>query len=122
MKNPRQNSPERVPQQPISSHSINISSVRLEPLEGASVYYVNYVEVGNSPQDFSLICGRLPGKLSVEKIKEAKTLGALVIEPEVQLIIPTTLVPGLIRALTIQKEKYEKLYGVQIKEVEVPNE
>jgi hypothetical protein len=100
---------------------VKIGSVRLEPLESASVYYVNYIEVANSPQDFSLICGRLPGKLSAEKTEEAKKLGVLVIEPEVQLIIPITLVPGLIKALTIQKEKYEKLFGIQIKEVEVPH-
>lgn len=97
--------------------SINIGSVRLEPLESASVYYINFIEVANSPQDFSLICGRLPVKLSQSKIEEVKTVGALVIEPEVQLIIPTALVPGLIRALTVQKEMYEKLYGIQIKEV-----
>jgi len=46
----------------------------------------------------------------------------MVIEPEVQLIIPTTLVPGLIRALTAQKEVYEELYKVQIKEVGAKDE
>lgn len=104
------------------SDVIKIGAVRLEPLENTSVYYVNYIEIANSPQDFSIICGRLPGKLSHDKMEQAKKLGALVIEPEVQLIIPTTLVPGLIRALTIQKEKYEKMFGLQIKEIEVPHD
>jgi hypothetical protein len=96
---------------------MNINSVRLEPIESAAVFYVNYIEVGNSPQDFSLWCGRMPSKLTPAKIEEIESIGALVIEPDVQLIIPTTLVPGLIKALITAKENYEKLFGVQLKEV-----
>jgi hypothetical protein len=100
--------------------ALNIGSVRLEPMENVPVYYVNFIEVGNSPQDFSLLCARLPSKLTASKIAEAKELGALLLEPEVQIIIPTTLVPGLIRALTAQKENYEKLFATEIKEVGAP--
>jgi hypothetical protein len=96
---------------------MNIDSVRLEPIESAAVFYVNYIEVGNSPQDFSLWCGRMPSKLTPAKIEEIESIGALVIEPDVQLIIPTTLVPGLIKALITAKENYEKLFRVQLEEV-----
>jgi len=98
--------------------TITIGSIRLEPSESTSVYYVNFIEVATTPQDFSVICGRLPGKLSATKLEEVKDVGALVIEPDVQIVIPVTLVPGLIRILTAQKELYEKIYGIQIKEVE----
>jgi hypothetical protein len=91
--------------------------IRLEPLEGVPVYYVNFVEVGNSPQDFTLTCGRMPGKFTSAKIEEIKTIGAVVIEPEVQIIIPPAVVPGLIRALSVQKESYEETYQLEIKEV-----
>jgi hypothetical protein len=100
-----------------ASQKLNVF-VRLEPVESAATYYVNHIEVGNSPQDFTLLCGRMPGKLTPAKLSEVKELdGALIIEPEVQLIIPTALVPGLIRALTAQKETYEKNFGVELREI-----
>ena len=98
--------------------TITIGSIRLEPSESTAVYYVNFIEVATTPQDFSVICGRLPGKLSATKLEEVKEVGVLVLEPDVQIVIPVTLVPGLIRILTAQKELYEKIYGIQIKEVE----
>jgi hypothetical protein len=111
-KEPIQKKPE-----PANAGITKISTIRLEPLENASVYYVNYIEVAHSTQDFSLICARIPSKFTYDEIKEANNVGALVVEPEVQVIVPTTLIPGLIRALTTQKENYEKAFGVQIKEV-----
>lgn len=92
-------------------------NIRLEPLDGVSTYYVNHVEVGSSPQDFSLICGRLPGKITEDQYDEMREFGFVSIEPEVQIIIPTTLIAGLIRALSTQKANYESTYGVELKEV-----
>jgi hypothetical protein len=114
-KKPKQNHPDSASQQ---GGVIEISSIRLEPSESTSVYYVNHIEVATTPQDFNVICGRLPGKISATKLEEIKEANALVIEPDVQIVIPVTLVPGLIRILTVQKELYEKIYGIQIKEVE----
>jgi hypothetical protein len=96
---------------------INVTAIRLEPLENAATFYVNHIEVGSSAHDFSLICGRLPGKLSLDQFEEVKGSGALVVEPEVQVVIPATLVIGLIKALTAQKDNYEKTYGVALKEI-----
>jgi len=101
---------------------MSVTSIRLEPIENAPVYYVNYVEIGNSPQDFSLLCARLPAKLTPAKIEEVKKERALIVEPDVQVVIPTALVPGLIRALTAQKESYEEMYGVEIKEVKIKDD
>lgn len=119
MKKPEQKRPGPITQQ---AGAVTINSVRLEPIENASVYYVNYIEVTTSPQDFSIIGGRLPAKLSEEKIQEIQSSGALTVEPDVHIVIPVTLVPAIIRALTGQKELYEKLYGIQIKEVEQKHE
>ena len=102
---------------PPENQKVTIPAIKLEPIENAAVFYANHIEVANTPQDFSLICARLPGKLSAAKIAEIKELGALVIEPEVQIVIPARLVPGLIRALTAQKELYEKTFGEPLEEV-----
>ncbi len=96
---------------------ISVSSIRLEPSENVSTYYVNHIEVGNSVHDFSLICGRLPGKLNMEQLEEIKSTGTFTLEPDVMVVIPASLISGLIRALTTQKETYEKAYGVELKEL-----
>jgi hypothetical protein len=91
--------------------------IGLEPTDNVSVYYANYIEVANSIHDFSLFCSRVPAKLTTEKIEEINNIDELVLEPEVQIIIPTTLVPGLIRALTTQRENYERALNVKIDEI-----
>ena len=58
-------------------------TIRLEPIESATVYYANYIEVGNSPLDFTMTCARLPSKFSVAKLEEVKESGYLVVEPEI---------------------------------------
>lgn len=88
----------------------------VEPLEGAPVHYVDYLEVANTVHDFSLLCVRLPPKISDEKRKTAAATKELRVEPEVVITFPTPLVVGLIRALTIQKEAYEKMFGSKIEE------
>jgi hypothetical protein len=103
-----------------SPEMFTIPVIKLEPLESASTYYVNHIEVGSSGLDFSLIGGRLPGKLSTDQINEIKNDGAFVVEPDVQIVIPTTLIVGLIRALTMQKEHFEKIHDIQLRELGKP--
>jgi hypothetical protein len=110
-----------VAQQGKNQANQEVAKIVLDSIENAPVYYVNHIEVANSPQDFSLICARLPAKISKEKIEEVKQTGTLTVEPDVQIVIPTTLVPGLIKALTIQKEAYESMFKTQIKEVGDPH-
>ena len=52
----------------------------------------------------------MPTKLPPEKLEEA-TAGNLTLTCDVQILIPTTLIDGLIRALTTQKATYEQRYG-----------
>jgi hypothetical protein len=108
---------EQAKSQSQSPQQVQISTIRMEPLESASTYYVNHVEIASSLHDFSIICGRLPGKLSADQVEEVNSSGSLVIEPEVQVIIPSTLIIGPIRALTTQKGIYEETYGVKLHEI-----
>jgi hypothetical protein len=74
-------------------------------------YYVNYMEVANSVHDFTLFGVKMPPKLSADKLAAAQQTKELHVEPEVLITIPATMVLGLIRALTTQKDTYEKLIG-----------
>lgn len=88
----------------------------IDPNDMAPMYYVNYIEAANTVNDFSLIGVRLPPKLSEEKRREFIAKKELHVEPDVVLTFPTSMVPGLIRALTTQKENYEKTIGSNIQE------
>ena len=63
------------------------------------------------------MAARVPAKHDAAKIAEMKATGALVLPADVVISIPANLVPGLIRALTSQKEQYEKDNGVELKEM-----
>ncbi len=53
----------------------------------------------------------MPAKLSPDAIKEAQETGTVHFSPLLYLTVPPTLVPGIIEALTLQKEAYEKIFG-----------
>ena len=76
-----------------------------------AVYYANYAEASAGHHECLISFARVPTKLSVARTEEAKG-GTLRLEPLVQVMIPPTLLPGLIRALSITKEGYEKLVGL----------
>jgi len=73
-------------------------------------YYANYAEIASIAHDFAILFARLPAKLPPDKIEEARN-GNLTLTCDVQILIPTTLIDGLIRALTTQKATYEQRYG-----------
>jgi hypothetical protein len=82
--------------------------VGLEVPDGTPSYYLNYIEINHSKWDFCLIGAKLPAKYSAAKIAEMQAGGVLALPAEVTINFPSTLIVGLIRALTIQKELYEK--------------
>lgn len=90
--------------------------IAMETGDGAAVFYVNYAEISQTKNDFCLTGGRVPARFGPSKVAEMKETGLLVVEGEVQLILPPTIIPGLIRALSSQKEKYEKTMGIEIKD------
>lgn len=79
--------------------------------EATPAYYVNNMEVSHTAHDFTLICSKLPTKLSAAELERVSKSGELPIEASVQITCATTLIPALMRALNTQKEMYEKQFG-----------
>jgi hypothetical protein len=88
--------------------------VVVEPGEGTPVFYINYAEVGHTANDFALLGARVPAKPTRDQIEQAKSSGVLPVEADVLLVIPPTVIPGLIRALSGQQAKYEEEVGSPI--------
>ncbi len=87
------------------------TKVVIEPSEDTPSYYVNYAEVIHSRHEFGLYVAQLPTKLSTEDLEAARASGELHVEPALQLVVPPTLILGLIGALETQKNLYEKDFG-----------
>jgi hypothetical protein len=79
--------------------------------EGSEPYYANHVEVGCSRFDFFLLFARMPTKVTSAVYKAAVDQGEIHVPATVQLVIPASIVAGLMRALETQKAKFEKDNG-----------
>jgi hypothetical protein len=88
----------------------------VDPDDSAPAFYVNYMEVANTANDFTLFGARLPAKVSEETKARIVTSNEFHVDADVLITFPVSLVPGLIRALTTQKEHYEKMTGAAIQE------
>lgn len=74
-------------------------------------YYINYADVAQSSHEFTLTVGKTPTRLSQQSIRDVQATGELHVEAMLQLILPPTLLPSLIKALTSQKDLYEHTFG-----------
>jgi hypothetical protein len=79
------------------------------------VYYINFVEVSNTPHEFSVTCARIPSKPTQSMVDEATNTGAITLNSDVQLVFPVGMLPGLVKALQTRREMYEKLFNITIK-------
>ncbi len=70
--------------------------------------YSNYVEVHHTPWDFSLRFSDAP---PIYDKREIKSDGSYSVPLVKEIVIPVSLVPGLIEALKKQLEKFNKDYG-----------
>jgi hypothetical protein len=86
----------------------------LYPSDDAPTYYINFAEVSRSQHEFMLTCAKGPSKLTPAQAAAAGESGEIRLEPVVQLIIPPTLINGLIAALEAQRTKYERDHGVTL--------
>lgn len=93
-----------------SSKQVVIKPV-IEAGDDLGFSYANHAEVGHSPHEFFILFTRLPGKVPSGRLESAKATGELHIDAQVQVLIPPSLVGGLIKALTDQRDKYEKEFG-----------
>jgi hypothetical protein len=84
------------------------AGVRLDVRPDTPSYYVNYVAVTHTPYDFCIGVARIPSQLTSEQAELAKKGEPVPIEATLQLIIPSQLIDGLIKALADQKQKYEE--------------
>jgi hypothetical protein len=82
--------------------------------------YANYAEVSSSLHEFQISFALAPTRLTAVKVEEMKS-GGLKVEALVQILLPPTVIPGLIRALTITKEQHETMVGRPIQEVGITN-
>jgi hypothetical protein len=99
--------PEQKPNVPMAV----TARVTLEVGSDVPSYYVNYVDVSQSTHEFTLSVAKIPTRLAAQTMQNLQTTGELRAEALLQLIIPPTLLPSLLKALTAQKELYEKTWG-----------
>lgn len=74
-------------------------------------YYANHIEIAYNRHEIAVWVARLPTKASRDDMALAEEIGELVVEPEMQILLPPTLIDGLISALETTKENYEKVFG-----------
>lgn len=79
--------------------------------EDAPFFYANFVEVGHSNYDFTLLTARMPGKLSKDQRAAVEKAGELEVPAELQIVIPPKVAVGLIKALQTQVDAFEKTHG-----------
>lgn len=89
----------------------NSAPVRILMSTGTPSFYVNFADITHSPHEFAISAARIPTKLTLRQIEEIKESGSLEVEAEVQLIIPPTMLPGLIKALQSRRKLFETDMG-----------
>ena len=77
--------------------------------EDAPLFYANYAEVAHSQHEFALLGVRVPAKLSEEQMSEAKSTGTLTLPIDFQIVLPPTVIPGLIDALKNQLALHKEI-------------
>jgi hypothetical protein len=87
--------------------------VKVQVVQGDSTptYYSNFVEVSHTEYEFALSFVKLPTKLRPQQLADVKSGQSLLLEPFLQVEVPSRLVRGIIKALETQVEKYEQRHG-----------
>lgn len=98
------------------------AQVRLDVRADTPSYYANFVLVSHTPYDFTLSVAKIPSPPTAEQTEAVKSGGALPVEAMLQIVIPSLLVEGLIKALTIQKELHRKTASLQERNNELQHE
>src|SRR5262245_40467595 len=74
-------------------------------------YYCNFAETVYSAHEMAINFVRVPTKLTAMQVEEMTGGGKLNLEPNVQVFFPPTLLPGLVRALSVLRENFERQFG-----------
>lgn len=91
------------------------ASIKLDISSDTPSYYVNYMAVGHTKHDFTISVARVPSFLTPDQEARVKKESIFSMEAALQLVVPPTLIKGLIEALTKQINKYEKETGQKVK-------
>jgi hypothetical protein len=105
----------------VKAAGIKAVALELIPTIDTPSYYVNHLEVTHLPYEFGLLGTRLPIKLSAQEQQRMLEAGKVAFEPTVHLILPTAMLPGLIRALQIQQQQFEDRFGKIVEPIGVEN-
>lgn len=93
-----------------SGKEISVKPV-LDVSEDSGFVYANHAEVGHSRHEFFVLFAKIPSKIPRSRLEIVKASGELHFDASVQLVIPPSLIGGLIKALSDQRAKYEKEFG-----------
>jgi hypothetical protein len=85
--------------------------IRLNVSENTPFYYVNFLNVTHSAYDFTISVTKFPSEFSDEQKASLKNKEGITLDASLQIVITPALVRGLIKALTMQAEKFEARFG-----------
>jgi hypothetical protein len=74
-------------------------------------FHANHVDVAHGAYEFSIIFAEFSPRMRPEVREAAKTTGVLAVAPTAQVVLPPELIPGVIRALEAQLEKFQQNFG-----------
>lgn len=81
----------------------------VDTIQEVPTYYVNHAEVAAGPHEFAVWFTRLPTRPSRGDLEIIKETGEYMVEPEVQLLMPHSLIDGLIKALQQAKSNLKDM-------------
>ena len=88
--------------------------IKLDISSDTPSYYVNYMAVGHTKHDFTISAARIPAFPTAEQEASVKKESIISVETTLHLVVPPTLIKGLIEALTKQINKYEEETGQKV--------
>jgi hypothetical protein len=88
--------------------------INLEVSDSSASYYSNYFEIAHTSNDFTIYGGRIPAKLTPQRLNTAKESGRLTIEADVEITFPATIMISLLRVLNTQKESFERNNSIKL--------
>lgn len=91
-------------------------TITLAVNDETATYYLNTAEVVQSYFEFSLLFGKVPAKFAPGQLEALGPAGGLELPATLQVLVPPLLIPGLIRALTTERQKYEEIHGMKLPE------
>lgn len=80
--------------------------IEVRPSDDLPYIYANHAEVAQSAHEFVILFTKLPTKANPSQIAAVQETGVLSIEPEAQILLPPTIIDGLIKALETERDKH----------------